>query len=74
MGGDKQRPFVGIQKHGQEIAGVQAQNGPAVGADIAGPFKGGLKRGGGLKIRQDDEVMYLPRPAFPFVNRADFTG
>jgi hypothetical protein len=74
MGGDQKAAFIGLQEQGEEGAGINTQDGPPVGADISHPFQPGLKGSGGLKVREDDEVVDLPGGGAFLVDRADFPG
>ncbi|WP_197535610.1 hypothetical protein [Pararhodospirillum photometricum] len=60
MGGDQQAVVVCGQGDLEQVAGVEPQDGPAIGGDVAHPAQGPRQAVGGVQVGQQDQVMDLP--------------
>ena len=62
---------MGLQDHFQEISGIEPQNGPTVGFDIADLGEPGVEFFHGIQIGHVHEIVHLPDLVTPLVDGTD---
>ena len=72
MGRDQKSVMAGFQNQLQKIPGVQAQNGPAVGSDVAQALQFVGKGVGRREIREKHQIVVFAGLVVFFVDVADF--
>ena len=67
MSRDKHRLRAALQRDFQQVTGVQPQDGPAVGMQVADPLQRGSQPVGSIDRGQQDHVMHFAYAAVLFV-------
>jgi hypothetical protein len=63
--------LAGLEGDLEQVARVQAQDGPAVGAEVADPSERGGEPGHRVQVGQIDQVVHLARMVVALVDRGD---
>ncbi len=71
MGGYEKAAFARLKHDLQQVARVEAQNGPAIGAEIADARETLVQAPGAVQIGDINQVMHLARLAVLLIDRGD---
>ena len=71
---DEEGPITHAQDDLEKVSGIQAQDGTAVGAEVADPAETVIEPVNRVEVGQEDQVVDFPRFPFPLVNAADLAG
>ena len=71
---DEKGPLAHAEDHLEQIPGIQAQDGSAVGSDIPHPLETLVQPEGGSKVGEQDQIVNFSSLSTSFVDTADFAG